>query len=232
MAYSSRSYRRGALFAGAAVMVGVLSACGGQTASGPQKDPGTAGPATEAPQGSDSAASSSASTPTDAASASAKGSDSAAASASAGGQTKADSAASGSRCHTSELSASVGTNNPGAGQENFPLVLTNKSSRTCTLTGYPGAAFVSASGSQLGADPKRTSGSPVTVTLRPGQSAWSGLTFSNPQVSGAKAAKPAALLITPPNEKDSLKVSWSGGDVPVSGNSSSSTLTVLNSGTG
>ena len=131
-----------------------------------------------------------------------------------------------------ELSAVVGRNNPGAGQENFPLVLTNKSGRTCTVHGFPGAAFVNASGGQLGPDPKRSSGSPTTVTLKPGQSAWAGLTFSNPEVSGAKTATPAALLITPPDERDSLKVTWTAGTVPVSGNASAVSLIPFSPGTG
>ncbi|WP_181808543.1 DUF4232 domain-containing protein, partial [Streptomyces shenzhenensis] len=150
------------------------------------------------------------------------------------GSTKTGSATTaGARCHTSELSASVGANNPGAGQENFPIVLTNKSGRTCTVRGYPGAAFVNASGTQLGPDPQRESGSTAaTVTLKPGQSAWAGLTFSNPEVSGAKTATPAALLVTPPDERDSLKVAWTGGAVPVSGNASSVHLNVFSAGTG
>jgi len=126
----------------------------------------------------------------------------------------------------------VGANNPGAGQENFPLVLTNRSGRTCTIDGYPGAAFVDASGRQMGPDPKRVSNGPTKITLAPGRSAWAGLTFSNPQVSGAGTATPASILITPPDERDSLKVTWAGGKVPVSGNSSSVFLTVFSPGTG
>ncbi|MEU2881100.1 DUF4232 domain-containing protein, partial [Streptomyces sp. NPDC007070] len=140
-------------------------------------------------------------------------------------------AAQGGRCHTSELRAAVGRMDPGAGQENFPLVLTNVSGRTCTVRGYPGAAFVDASGRQLGPDPKRSSGSPATVTLKPGASAWAGLTFSNPGVSGARTAKPAALIVTPPDERDHLTVKWTAGQVPVGGNSSSVFLTVLSPGT-
>ncbi|MFD0395617.1 DUF4232 domain-containing protein [Streptomyces nogalater] len=124
-----------------------------------------------------------------------------------------------------------GPQRPGR-QENFPVVLTNTSGRTCTLRGYPGAAFVNASGGQVGADPKRAPGTPVTVTVRPGQSAWAGLTFSNPEVSGARAATPAGLLVTPPDERDALRVAWPGGPVPVSGNASSVRLTVLSPGTG
>ncbi|MGW1981361.1 DUF4232 domain-containing protein [Streptomyces collinus] len=214
MAYSSRSSRRAALLAGGVAVLGLLTACGNDGAgSGPQKVSGTAGPATEtaAEDPAASAPSAGAATP--------------------GGSTSA-SAPAGGRCHTSELRASVGRNDPGAGQENFPVVLTNKSARTCTLHGYPGAAFVNAAGGQVGPDPRRSSGSPVTVTLKPGQSAWAGLTFSNPEVSGAATATPAALLVTPPDERDQLKVAWTAGPVPVSGNSSSAFLSVFSPGTG
>ncbi|MFH9008008.1 DUF4232 domain-containing protein [Streptomyces afghaniensis] len=136
------------------------------------------------------------------------------------------------RCHTSELRAFVGRMDPGAGQRNFPVVLTNVSSRTCTLHGYPGAAFVDASGRQLGPDPKRTPGEPATVTLEPGGSAWAGLRYASPEVSGAHAATPAALLVTPPDERKPLKVRWTAGEVPVGGNASSVFLTAFEAGSG
>ncbi|WP_445284451.1 DUF4232 domain-containing protein [Streptomyces sp. DSM 118148] len=241
MAYSSRSPRRGALLAGAVAVLSLLTACGGgrDDGSAPQKVSGTAGPATESGGSPASAVSSpAASTPGGTASSSAPRTGRTTSGTGTGTGTESGSGsggrtgASGTRCHTSELRAAVGRNNPGAGQENFPIVLTNKSARTCTLHGYPGAAFVNASGSQLGPDPKRSSGSPATVTLKPGQSAWAGLTFSNPEVSEAKTARPAALVITPPDERDHLQVAWTAGEVPVGGNSSSVFLTVFSPGTG
>ncbi|MFD4725255.1 DUF4232 domain-containing protein [Streptomyces seoulensis] len=233
MANSSPARRRGTLLVGSAAVLGLLTACGnGDVGAAPAKTvSGSAAPATETSSPAESTGSPDpAGTPSPVTQ--------------SGGTTKPSSApdtatrtvkpdsAQSTRCHTSELRAAVGRNDPGAGQENFPVVLTNKSSRTCTLRGYPGAAFVNASGTQLGPDPQRTSGSPVTVTLRPGQSAWAGLTFSNPQISGAKTAKPASLVVTPPDERDPLKVSWTGGQVPVSGNSSSVRLTVFAPGSG
>ncbi|MFJ8357095.1 DUF4232 domain-containing protein [Streptomyces sp. NPDC093984] len=212
---------------GAVAALTLLTACGNDhgTASAPQKLPGTAQPASgDQPTGDGTASSAGGTSADPAASGGTRTTSSAAAT--GGGTT------SGTRCHTSELRASVGANNPGAGQENFPLVLTNRSGRTCTIDGYPGAAFVDASGKQLGRDPKRSSGSPTKVALAPGRSAWAGLTFSNPEISGARTATPAALLITPPDEKASLKVTWSGGAVPVSGNSSSVFLTPFQPGTG
>ncbi|CAL9661227.1 hypothetical protein SUDANB176_07009 [Streptomyces sp. enrichment culture] len=139
---------------------------------------------------------------------------------------------SGTRCRTSELRAAVGRVDPGAGQRNLPVVLTNASSRTCTLHGYPGVAFVDASGAQLGPDPERSPGDAATVTLAPGESAWAGLRYASPGVSGARAATPAALLVTPPDEREPLKVPWRAGPVPVAGNASTVFLTVLEPGSG
>lgn len=234
MAYTSQSLRRGAgLLASTAAVLGLLTACGsGGQGKSPESVSGTAAPATgsapgSAGSGTASASDGTGSSPTSRNTGTATGGP--ATGASKGGTTTA----SGTRCHTSELTASVGRNDPGAGQENFPIVLTNTSSRTCTVRGYPGAAFVDASGAQLGPDPQREPGATATtVTLRPGGSAWAGLTFSSPDISGARTATPASLVVTPPNEKDSLKVAWKGGPVPVSGNSSSVRLNVFSAGTG
>ncbi|GGV14377.1 lipoprotein [Streptomyces filipinensis] len=229
MVYTSRSARHGALLVGTVAVLGLLTACGnGQDVHGnpPITASGTAAPATGDSKSPASPPSAPAATPSDSASASAPRTTGSA----GGGGTTATAAAS-TRCHTSELRAAVGRNDPGAGQENFPVVLTNRSGRTCTLHGYPGAAFVNASGTQIGPDPRREPGSPTTITLRPGQSAWAGLTFSNPGISGARTATPAALLITPPDERDALKAAWTDGAVPVSGSSSSVFLSVLSPGT-
>lgn len=142
------------------------------------------------------------------------------------------SAAAAPRCHTSELRARIGRPSPGAGQRNFPIVLTNTTDRTCTVRGYPGAAFVDASGKQLGPDPNRSPDTPTTVSLAPGRSAWAGLSFASPEISGARTAEPEALLVTPPDERDPLEVAWTYGEVPVAGNESSVRLTVLQPGTG
>ncbi|WP_405866473.1 DUF4232 domain-containing protein [Streptomyces sp. NBC_01515] len=240
MANTSQSLRRTALLVSAIAVLGLTTtACdnGSGTVSSPQTQSGTAAPAGGDPSadGSRTPASSSGGTDT------ATGSDSASSgsatststSSGSGGTSTNTGTASSTRCHTSELKAKVGANDPGAGQENFPIVLTNSSGRTCTVRGYPGAAFLNASGTQLGDDPQRESGTTVTtVTLKPGQSAWAGLTFSNPEVSGAKTATASWLAVTPPDEQDALHVKWTAGAVPVSGNASSVRLTVFSAGTG
>ncbi|TCR26890.1 DUF4232 domain-containing protein [Streptomyces sp. BK205] len=213
--------RRAVVAAGSVALLGLVAGCGSSgnggssdgTSSAPRTESGTAtSSATGAPTGASGV-------PTDPVSNSLTPS-------------APPASASATRCHTSELSASVGRNNPGAGQENFPVVLTNESHRTCTLYGYPGTAFVDASGKQLGPDPERSAGKPETVKLAPGGSAWAGLSFSNPEISEAATATPAALLVTPPDEEDPLKVPWEGGAVPVSGDESSVRLIPFSPGTG
>ncbi|MFE1585472.1 DUF4232 domain-containing protein [Streptomyces sp. NPDC058737] len=220
MADTSQPLRRAALLASGVALLGLLTACGSESASSSgTPEPGKAARSSSAEPGGGSA------TPGDTAPAVGAAPSDTAGSASASARTDG-------RCHTSELRASVGRVDPGAGQRNFPVVLTNTSERTCTVYGYPGAAFVDASGKQLGPDPERAPGSPRTVTLTPGKSAWSGLSFSSPEISGARTATPATLLVTPPDEREPLTVKWTAGEVPVGGNASSVSVTALSPGTG
>ena len=238
MANTSQSLRRAALLVSAVAVLGLTTACGdgSGTVSSPQTQSGTAAPAggdaSADGSGTPAATSGGTDTATGSDSTSSGSSTSTSTSSGSGGTSTNTGTASSSRCHTSELKAKVGANDPGAGQENFPIVLTNSSGRTCTVRGYPGAAFLNASGTQLGDDPQRESGTATTVTLKPGQSAWAGLSFSNPEVSGAKTATASWLAVTPPDEQDALHVKWTAGAVPLSGNSSTVRLTVFSAGTG
>ncbi|NJP48742.1 DUF4232 domain-containing protein [Streptomyces sp. SBST2-5] len=227
MAYA----RRTVWLASAAAVLAALAACGTRT--------GGADPAASAPAGRSSAASPAPAMPSDTVAASVRSAartpaaDAAERSEPDGAsRSSAASSWSASRCRTSELSASAGRMDPGAGQRNVPVVLTNASSRICTVYGYPGAAFVDAAGRQLGPDPVRTPGELRRVTLEPGESAWAGLRYSSPEISGARTARPAALLVTPPDEREPLRVPWKAGEVPVAGNHSTVFLTVLQPGTG
>ncbi|WP_328564176.1 DUF4232 domain-containing protein [Streptomyces coelicoflavus] len=221
MADTSQPVRRTALLASAVALLGLVTACGSESAT----SSGTPEPGKASARSSSADPSRGTATPGDTAPAVGAAPSDTAGSASASARTDG-------RCHTSELRASVGRVDPGAGQRNFPIVLTNTSERTCTVYGYPGAAFVDASGKQLGPDPERAAGSPRTVTLTPGKSAWAGLSFSSPQISGARTATPAALLVTPPDEREPLKVKWTAGEVPVGGNESSVSVSALDAGTG
>ncbi|MGW7280428.1 DUF4232 domain-containing protein [Streptomyces sp. NPDC054844] len=213
MANTSQPVHRTALLASAVALLALVSACGSESSTSSAPQP-TEAPRTTSPDTGASTTPAVTTAPSDTAG-----------SASASARTDG-------RCHTSELRAAVGRVDPGAGQRNFPIVLTNTSDRTCTLYGYPGAAFVDASGKQLGPDPERAPSSPRTVTLTAGKSAWAGLSFSSPQISGARTASPAALLVTPPDERDPIKVEWKAGEVPVGGDESSVSVTALEPGTG
>jgi hypothetical protein len=219
MANTPQPLRRTALLASGVALLGLLTACGDESAT----SSGTPRPS-QAARSAGTDPGSGTATPGDTAPAVGTPTDTAG-SASASARTDG-------RCHTAQLRAAVGRVDPGAGQRNFPVVLTNTSDRTCTVYGYPGAAFVDASGKQLGPDPERAPGSPETVTLTPGKSAWAGLSFSSPQISGARTATPAALLVTPPDEREHLEVKWTAGEVPVGGNASSVSVTALDAGTG
>ncbi|RKN46699.1 DUF4232 domain-containing protein [Streptomyces hoynatensis] len=134
-------------------------------------------------------------------------------------------------CPASEMSASVGRNQPGAGNSHFAVVVTNDWDESCALYGYPGVAFVDGSGRQLGPDPERDrTADPSRVTLAPGESAWAGLSFANPEISGAETAVPAYLWITPPETAIALAVPWDQGEVPVSGDTP--TITAFTPGDG
>ncbi|MEU3190222.1 DUF4232 domain-containing protein [Streptomyces sp. NPDC006992] len=168
------------------------------------------------------------------------GSDSSASGSKASGSSSADSSSSrsgsgsssGSRCGTGDLKASFGDNHPGAGQENFALVLTNRSDDTCTVRGYPGLAFVNDAGEQVSFDPHRTGGKVRTVELKPGKSAWAPLSYTNPKMTNVTTVTPSAAKVTPPDERGSLRVDWSGGPVTNTGKASVPKIGPLSPGTG
>ncbi|MGY1437055.1 DUF4232 domain-containing protein [Streptomyces reniochalinae] len=136
------------------------------------------------------------------------------------------------QCTSSDLSAKIGPNHPGAGQENFALVLTNTSGSNCTVYGFPGFAFVDSDGDQVSLDPERNGDSGETIKLTPGSSAWAPLSFSNPEMTGVPTVTPDAALITPPDQRSSLKVDWSGGPVSATGKASVPKIGALTPGSG
>lgn len=117
------------------------------------------------------------------------------------------------RCHTADLSLSLGNSNAAAGTSYTALIFTNKSGHTCTLSGYPGLSSVSASGSQVGKAAERSSAASVSlVTLASGQAAHatfghaSDTSASNPGCS----TQAASLKVYPPDETSALTVAYQG----------------------
>lgn len=137
------------------------------------------------------------------------------------------------RCRTSDLRASLGPDHPGAGQQNFALVLTNRSPRTCSLYGFPGVAFVDGAGDAVTPDPERaTDQPPQRVTLAPGADAWSALSYTDPAITGVTTVTPRTLLVTPPDETAPLSVRWTGGKVSDTGKASVPRVSPLRPGSG
>ncbi len=105
---------------------------------------------------------------------------------------------------------------PGLNRYVVRLVFTNKSADTCTLTGFPGAAILDSSGSQV-KQAKRVIGGPVagtvervsTIAVRPGASVFAYLEGSSTKQEGAAQAgcagpKYPRILVTPPNTRTAV----------------------------
>ncbi|MFE9331492.1 DUF4232 domain-containing protein [Streptomyces sp. NPDC006925] len=150
----------------------------------------------------------------------------------AGGDGTEPGSGSGGACAASDLTASIGPNHPGAGQHHHALVFTNNSGSSCTMSGFPGFAFVDASGNRVSVPPQREGSSAQQVELAPGSSAWAPLSFADPRMTGTATVTPDGALLTPPDQQSSLRVGWSGGPVTASGDASVPKIGPVSPGTG
>lgn len=115
-------------------------------------------------------------------------------------------------CATTELTASLGASQGAAGSFYMALVLTNKSHVTCTMFGYPGVSYISASGAAVGQPASRIKGHEPTVTVKPGAAASALLHQPNPlvfQPADCHKKKAAGIRIYPPGQTVSLTVAKS-----------------------
>jgi len=137
--------------------------------------------------------------------------------------TTATGAAGSGACGTADVSASVTAGDAGAGQRRATLVLTNVSDTACTITGYPGLQLVTASGAKVPTKVVRvTSPAARTVTVKPGRTASSTLTFGvvpngDEPSSGPCEQEAAALRVIPPDATKAVTAPWSLGPVCNSG---------------
>ncbi|MEV4184746.1 DUF4232 domain-containing protein [Streptosporangium canum] len=128
------------------------------------------------------------------------------------GSTAAGSGSSGAetaveRCRTGALAARVGAVDAGAGQRYAPLVVTNRSARTCWVYGFVGLIMIDRNGDALRTRTRRESVQPHRVTLRPGAGAHARLHWTEVP-SGRETRCPAAarLMIIPPDEVAHLEI--------------------------
>ncbi len=119
-----------------------------------------------------------------------------------------------SRCHTSELSASLTAGEPGAGQRYATLSLTNTSARTCTVFGYGGMQPLDAARRQLPIVLTRDTGRPATlIRLAPGASVRRTIHWNAVPPSSQPCPTPAYASIIPPDETSPLVIGWSLGPI-------------------
>ncbi|QMU67582.1 DUF4232 domain-containing protein [Streptacidiphilus sp. P02-A3a] len=109
-------------------------------------------------------------------------------------------------CATSQLTASLGGGDAGAGNLYRFLLLTNHSHTSCQLDGYPGLSLLNAHGQEIGAPATFDHNfSYAPVTLRPGQAVSDTIHTLN---SGATSCQGTSteLRIYPPGNKAALVI--------------------------
>lgn len=113
------------------------------------------------------------------------------------------------RCHTADLSAHLTGSDAGAGQRYAGLVLTNTSSKPCTLYGYVGIGLLGKDGA-MPTNLIRDAGPQHHLTVSPGESAATSLHWSAIPGRGEDSGCPAptGVQITPPDETTQLTTAW------------------------
>jgi Protein of unknown function (DUF4232) len=105
-------------------------------------------------------------------------------------------------CAASQLTASLGSGDAGAGNLYRYLVLTNHGATACHLAGYPGLSMLDAGGKQIGRPAGRQPMTYAAVVLKPGGSASDTIHTANQQGTCLPAS--ARLKLYPPGSKASL----------------------------
>ncbi len=123
-------------------------------------------------------------------------------------------------CHNGQISVSGAGGGAGLGHQDQVILFINQSSSTCALSGYPGVAGLDAQGDQA-VQAQRTLGgymgglppgaiTPPNVSLAPGQTASAKVEGTdNPVGSATSCPYYPALLVTPPNLTESVRITVS-----------------------
>jgi hypothetical protein len=119
-------------------------------------------------------------------------------------------------CRASELALSRPREGPSeaTGQNSRMLALTNRSSTTCSLDGYPTIALIDEGGKRLpfryrnGGDQMVTARPPAVVTLAPGSSAYALINKYRCDVRDRSIV--ASITLTPPGDLASLRLPLRG----------------------
>jgi Protein of unknown function (DUF4232) len=118
------------------------------------------------------------------------------------------------RCHTSEVSVAFGPEDAGAGSRMSTVILTNTSTRTCTVYGYGGLQLLDAGKHALpNGLTREASPAPVLLRVAPGGKVYKDFRFGVVPSGSEKCPAPAYVRITPPDETDNRLVPWTLGTV-------------------
>jgi len=101
-------------------------------------------------------------------------------------------------CTTADLAVSAKEGASGMGHRSTIYVLTNTTGVPCSTEGFPGMAFLDASGNILRDTVARGGGTPAPVVVKAGESASYSLDWT--EANGATCATSAKVLVTPPND--------------------------------
>ncbi|MER7998638.1 DUF4232 domain-containing protein [Streptomyces sp. NPDC095613] len=124
------------------------------------------------------------------------------------------------RCHTADLKAGFATGEDAApemgqteNQTQAYIWFTNKSNRTCTLSGFAGVDMVGAQKTDGTWSLARSSEKPVKLTLEQGDTVDFSVTLLPVAQSTPQKEKfvPATFLVTPPNETEHFTLKWPFG---------------------
>jgi hypothetical protein len=115
-------------------------------------------------------------------------------------------------CTTAQLAVALGQTDSAAGNQYTPIVFTNRGAAACTMTGFPGVAFLNAAGQQVGPAAVREAQPVQTVQLPVGGSAHAIMDFHDAGLYSASACQAAAaayLQVYPPNQTTAVRLASS-----------------------
>lgn len=124
------------------------------------------------------------------------------------------------RCHTADLAAGFATGEDAKPemeqnekQTQAHIWFTNKSERTCTLSGFAGVDMIGAQKTDGTWSLARSSKKPVKMTLEQGDTVDFSITLLPVAESTPQEEKfvPAKFLVTPPNETEHFTLKWPFG---------------------
>jgi hypothetical protein len=108
------------------------------------------------------------------------------------------------RCHTADLALEVGQADSGMGHTGLNLALVNRSAHRCRIYGYGGVQLLDADGAALHTMQERGGPRPELVTLRPGDQAYSALTWIH-SPEALPCSNATSMQVIPPDEIEPIR---------------------------